>query len=83
MSHLIDCRVTSGSEVIGQRCNVTENGGIVRIYVPDFEAQRFRTYGTMRFEEKREVGSTTVYRGWHDGKMVSWNVTPDPCRSCK
>lgn len=83
MSHTIDCRVTSGSNVIGSHCNVTENGGIVNVYVPDYEAKRFRSYGRMRYEEKREVGGTTVYRGWHEGKMVTWNVTPEPCRSCK
>lgn len=64
-------------------CSVTENGGVVRIYVPDNDAQQFRPYGRMRFAEKREVGGTTIYRGWYNGKMVSWNVTPNPCRSCK
>jgi hypothetical protein len=83
VAHTDYVRVTAGSEVIGMNCSVTENGGVVRIYVPDNEAQRYRTYGSMRFEERREVGGTTIYRGWYNGKMVSWNVTPNPCRSCK
>ena len=83
MSTLTYCRVTAGSEVIGMNCNVTENGGVVRIYTPDNEAERFRTWGHMKFEQKKTIGSTTTYRGWHRGKMVTWSVTPNPCRSCK
>jgi hypothetical protein len=65
------------------QCSVTDNGGVVRIYLPDNDAQRFRSWGHMKFDEKRTVGATTVYRGWHDGHVVSWSVTPNPCRSCK
>jgi hypothetical protein len=83
VSHTDFVRVTTGSEVIGMNCSVTENGNVVKVYVPDNEAERFRSYGAMRFEEKRTIGATTTYRGWHEGRMVTWNVTPNPCRSCK
>lgn len=74
-----------GGEIIAQRANVTENGGIVKIYLPDFEANRWRAYGWMRYQKRQEIGDTIRYVGTPSGARlpVTWNVTLNPCRSCK
>lgn len=85
LHHVEDARVTSGSEVISQHARVNENGGIVKIYVPDMTEKRWRPYGWMRYEQRREVGESVSFFGTPSGQRlpVTWNITPNPCRSCR
>lgn len=77
--------MTSGGEVISQHARVNENGGIVKIYTRDIEPGKWRAYGWMRYTQRKEVGESTTFFGTPAGRQVpvTWNVTPNPCRSCR
>ncbi|HVE28348.1 MAG TPA: hypothetical protein VNC22_23230 [Sporichthya sp.] len=85
LHHVEDARVTSGSEVISQHARVNENGGVVKIYIPSAEPNRWIPYGWMRYKERREIGESTAFFGVPSGRNipVTWNITPNPCRSCR
>jgi hypothetical protein len=85
LHHLTDAKVTSGGETISQHARVNENGGIVKVYVFDPEALRWRAHGWMRYTERKEVGESVSYFGTPSGERlpVRWNITPNPCRSCR
>lgn len=85
LHHVEDARVTCGSETISQHARVNENGGIVKVYVFDLEARKWQAHGWMRYTERREIGESVQFFGTPSGQRlpVTWNITPNPCRSCR